>query len=117
MATVYQINKGINKPIEFKGLKAQYIIYLAVGLVVLMLLFAIFYILGLHLVICLFVIGILGSVLFLTVFRLSHKFGEHGLLKYLAKRRIPKFLKSSSRTTFLKLKSVCRKEVADGKSN
>ncbi|MBC7536286.1 MAG: DUF4133 domain-containing protein, partial [Ferruginibacter sp.] len=22
--SVYQINKGINKPIEFKGLKAQY---------------------------------------------------------------------------------------------
>ena len=33
MATVYYINKGINKPIVFKGLKAQYIGYLAVGLV------------------------------------------------------------------------------------
>jgi len=28
MSSVYKINKGINKPIEFKGLKAQYIAYL-----------------------------------------------------------------------------------------
>jgi hypothetical protein len=42
MATsVYQINKGINKPIEFKGLKAQYIWYLCGGLVALLILFAI----------------------------------------------------------------------------
>lgn len=32
--SVYQINKGINKPIEFKGLKAQYIWYLGGGLVI-----------------------------------------------------------------------------------
>ena len=39
--SVYQINKGINKPIEFKGLKAQYIWYLGGGLVALLILFAI----------------------------------------------------------------------------
>ena len=44
---VYQINKGINKPIEFKGLKAQYIGYLAGGLVGLLILFAVMYISGL----------------------------------------------------------------------
>ncbi len=26
MSSVYQINKGINKPVEFRGLKAQYIV-------------------------------------------------------------------------------------------
>jgi hypothetical protein len=36
MASVYQINKGVGKPIVFRGLKAQYIAYLAVGLVVLL---------------------------------------------------------------------------------
>ncbi|HMT97439.1 MAG TPA: DUF4133 domain-containing protein, partial [Ferruginibacter sp.] len=30
--SVYQINKGINRSIEFKGLKAQYIWYLGGGL-------------------------------------------------------------------------------------
>ena len=34
----YTINKGINAPLVFKGLKAQYIAYLAVGLVVLLVL-------------------------------------------------------------------------------
>ncbi|MDB5129720.1 DUF4133 domain-containing protein, partial [Mucilaginibacter sp.] len=37
----YQINKGINRPIEFKGLKAQYIGYLGSGLVALLILFAV----------------------------------------------------------------------------
>ncbi|MBA4198951.1 MAG: hypothetical protein C0459_15510, partial [Chitinophaga sp.] len=45
--SVYQINKGINRSIEFKGLKAQYIWYLGGGLVVLLILFAILYISGL----------------------------------------------------------------------
>ena len=36
--------KGINKPLEFKGLKAQYIWYLGGGLVALLILFAIMYI-------------------------------------------------------------------------
>jgi hypothetical protein len=45
MATsVYRINKGINKPIEFKGLKAQYIGYLAAGLVLPLVMFAVMYI-------------------------------------------------------------------------
>ncbi|TKB99162.1 DUF4133 domain-containing protein [Pedobacter cryophilus] len=114
MATVYQINKGINKPIEFKGLKAQYIMYLGIGLVVLLLLFAIMYMLGVHLLICLMIAGILGSALFLLTFRLSHQYGEHGLLKFLAKRKIPTFLKSSSRQLFIQL---TRKEVCNVKSN
>ncbi|HEU4791365.1 MAG TPA: DUF4133 domain-containing protein, partial [Flavobacterium sp.] len=42
--SVYQINKGINQSIEFKGLKAQYIWYLGGGVVVLMILFAVMYI-------------------------------------------------------------------------
>jgi hypothetical protein len=57
MATVYHINKGINKPIVFKGLKAQYIAYLAVALVLLLILFAILYICGLSMYIILPVIG------------------------------------------------------------
>lgn len=114
MATVYQINKGINKPIEFKGLKAQYIMYLGIGLVVLLLMFAIIYILGVNLLICLMIIGVLGTALFLLTFRLSNQFGEHGLLKFLAKRKIPRYLKSNSRQLFIQLN---RKEVNHVKSN
>ena len=44
--SVYKINKGINNPIVFKGLKGQYIGYLAIGLLVLLVLFAILYVIG-----------------------------------------------------------------------
>lgn len=111
MATVYQINKGINKPIEFKGLKAQYIFYLGIGLVFLLLLFAGFYTLGVHLFFCVTLVGILGTILFTMVYRMSHQFGQYGMLKYLAKRKIPDYLKSSSRKVFTDLN---RMEVGHG---
>lgn len=104
MTTIYQINKGVSKPIVFKGLKAQYIAYLAIGLVLLLLSFAILYISGLSLMIVLPLIALLGSVLFIATFRLSHRFGEHGLMKYLAKRRLPNYIRFSSRRIFTKLK-------------
>lgn len=104
MATIYQINKGVSKPIVFKGLKAQYIAYLAIGLVLLLLSFAILYISGLNLMIVLPLIGLLGSILFITTFRLSHRFGEHGLMKYIAKKSLPKYIRFSSRRIFTRLK-------------
>ena len=104
MATIYQINKGVSKPIVFKGLKAQYIAYLAIGLVLLLLSFAILYISGLSLLIVLPLIGSLGSTLFITTFRLSHRFGEHGLMKYIAKKGLPKYIRFSSRRIFTGLK-------------
>lgn len=101
---LYQINKGINKPIEFKGLKAQYIGYLAAGLVVLLIGFAIMYLLKVPVTICLLVIGALGSLLFYQVFKLSHLYGQHGLMKKNAKRYLPKYLVFSTRRIFLQLK-------------
>lgn len=103
MSSIYQINKGINKPIEFKGLRAQYIGYLAVGLVLLLIGFAVLYISGLSLFIILPVILGLGSALFFAVFRLSHRFGQYGLLKYFARRSLPRYLKFNSRKIFTAL--------------
>ncbi|MDQ0966854.1 hypothetical protein QFZ20_002257 [Flavobacterium sp. W4I14] len=104
MATVYHINKGVSKPIVFKGLKAQYIAYLAIGLILLLLSFAILYISGLSLFVVLPVILLLGSTLFMVTFRLSHRFGEHGLMKFIAKKGLPKYLRFSSRRIFTALK-------------
>lgn len=103
MASVYNINKGINRPIEFKGLKAQYIAYLAIGLIGLLILFALLYIIGVNMFICLGLIATLGTGLFMFVYRMSDKYGQHGLLKKMASRSIPVFLKVSSRNVFLKL--------------
>ncbi len=66
--SVYSINKAINKPVEFKGLKAQYIWYLAGGLVLLLIFFAILYICGINAFICLGLIALLGAGLFMQVF-------------------------------------------------
>lgn len=101
MSSVYKINKGINKPIEFKGLKAQYIAYLAAGLIALLILFAVLYIAGVNMFVCLALTAILGTALFMTVYRLSDKYGEHGLIKKLARRSIPYFIKVSSRKPFI----------------
>lgn len=104
MNSVYQINKGINKPIEFKGLKAQYIGYLGIGVVLLLIIFAVLYISGINMFVCLGLILILGTLLFMGTYRLSDTYGQHGLLKKLAKRNIPVYLKTSSRRIFLYLK-------------
>jgi hypothetical protein len=58
---IYKINKGINKPIEFKGLKAQYIWYLGGGLVMLLILFAVLYIIGVNPFICVGLILVFGG--------------------------------------------------------
>ena len=102
--SVYQINKGINKPIEFKGLKAQYIWYLGGGLLALLILFAVMYICGVNTFVCLAIIIIAGTALFMHVYKLSHKYGQYGMMKTLAKRSIPKSVKSNTRKIFLDLK-------------
>ena len=103
MASVYHINKGINKPIEFKGLKAQYIWYLGGGLVALLIFFAVLYIAGVNIFICVGVIGISGSGLFLYVYYLSGKYGEHGLMKKVARKAVPKVIKMNSNKRLTKV--------------
>lgn len=101
---IYKINKGINKPIEFKGLKAQYIGYLGGGLVILLIAFALLYLSGIPVILCLIIISAGTSGLLYQVTRLSKKYGEHGLMKAAAKRFLPTYLKFSNRTLFTGLK-------------
>ena|ERR1700748_3638726 len=89
MAINYEINKGVNRPIEFRGLKAQYIYVLAIGLAVLLVGFSIMYIAGVPVYLCVPVIVLAGSGLFMGVYRYSHKYGEHGLMKAIAFRQVP----------------------------
>jgi hypothetical protein len=104
MATsVYNINKGINRPIEFKGLKAQYIGYLGAGLVVLLVLFSILYIIGVNMFICLGLIIVLGTLLFVFVYKISNQYGQYGLMKKAARRSVPSNLLCVSRRLFISL--------------
>jgi hypothetical protein len=98
--SVYQINKGINQSIEFKGLKAQYIWYLGGGIIVLLFLFSAMYIIGLPSFICIGIIGGLGTLLIMKVYKMSHKYGEHGMMKALAKKQVPKAVRTQSRKIF-----------------
>ncbi|RZM22411.1 MAG: DUF4133 domain-containing protein [Pedobacter sp.] len=104
MASIYQINKGVSKPIMFKGLKSQYIAYLAIGLLSLLLFFAVGYVAGLSVFLLVPAIIVLGTAVFFVIFRLSHRFGEHGLMKFFAKRSLPHHLKFRSRRLFTHLK-------------
>ena len=101
--SVYKINKGINKPIEFKGLKAQYIGYLGVGVILLLIIFAVLYISGLNMFVCLALIAMLGTVMFMGIYKLSDTYGQHGLLKKLAMRSVPESLTGKTRKIFIQL--------------
>jgi hypothetical protein len=103
MNSVYSINKGVNKSLEFKGIKAQYIIYLAVGLVLLLMLFAIMYIIGIPIFISLPLIAISGFLLFTKVTTYSRKYGQHGLMKSTAYKKVPRAVTCHTRNVFLHL--------------
>ncbi|MES2107932.1 MAG: DUF4133 domain-containing protein [Bacteroidota bacterium] len=98
--SIYNINKGINKSIEFRGLRAQYIWYFG-GLVIgLLILFAALYITGVNTWVCMILTGGAAAGGTIKIFALSHQYGEHGLMKAMAKKRRPKVLKSYTRRNF-----------------
>lgn len=105
MSSVYAINKGINKPIEFKGLKAQYIWYLGGGLVILLIFFSILYLCGVNMYLCLFIIIVMTTFLFMKVYSMSNKYGEYGLLKKAAKKALPTYIRCNSKKIFKMLKA------------
>ena len=67
----YEINKGAGNPLEFKGLKSQYLFIFAGGLVAVLLVVVILYIAGVNQWICI-PFGLLsGSLLVWLTFRLN----------------------------------------------
>lgn len=95
---IYNINKGIGRTVEFKGLKAQYLFIFAGGLLGVLILVMILYIANANSYICL-LIGIVGASLIIwQTFSLNGKYGEYGLMKLGAKKRHPKYI-------------ICRKPV------
>ncbi|WP_119789602.1 DUF4133 domain-containing protein [Flavobacterium anhuiense] len=101
MSSVYQINKGINQSIEFKGLKAQYIWYLGGGVVALMIVFAVLFIIGIPSLLCVALIGTAGTVMIIKIYKMSRQYGEHGMMKALASKQVPKSVRVRSRGIFI----------------
>ena len=94
----YNINKGIGRTVEFKGLKAPYLFIFAGGLRGTLILVMILYMIGVNSYICLF-LGVGGASLIVwQTFSLNRKYGEHGLMKIAANKRHPRYI-------------ICRKAV------
>jgi len=88
----YNINKGIGRTVEFRGLKAQYLFIFSGGLLGILLLVMVMYMAGLHPYICL-IFGIGGaSLLIWKTFSLNRKYGAHGLMKLAAKKKHPRYI-------------------------
>jgi len=98
----YSINKGVNRSIVFKGMVAQYIWYMGAGMFVLLVLYAAMYVAGVNTFISLAITVCLGAAMIMWIYHLSSSYGEHGLTKALARRSIPKVVKSRSRRLFSK---------------
>lgn len=106
----YNINKGIGKSVEFKGLKAQYLFIFAAGLLAVFVVFVIMYMAGIDQWVCIGFGVISASVLVWTTFNLNRKYGEHGLMKLMAARQHPRYL--INRKTPRRLFKRKRKEAA-----
>jgi hypothetical protein len=88
----YKINKGINKPVEFNGLKAQYLVYFFFGMLGAFFAFTTLYILGLHLYGCVFFAIGAASLLTYFIFKWNRVYGEFGLMKRSAAGKRPDYL-------------------------
>ena len=86
----YNINKGIGRTVEFKGLKAQYLFIFAGGLLGMLILVMILYMAGVNSYICLFLGAGGASLIVWQTFSLNRKYGEHGLMKLGAARMRPR---------------------------
>jgi Domain of unknown function (DUF4133) len=96
--TIFNINKGIGRTVEFKGLKAQYLFIFAGGLLSILILTMILYMAGVHPYGCLTIGAGGASLIIWQTFTLNRKYGEHGLMKIGAKSKHPKYI-------------ICRKPI------
>ena len=88
----WEINKGVGRTVEFKGLKAQYLFLFAGGLLAVFFLVVILYLCGVSQIACL-VIGIVGATLVVwPTFAMNRKYGQYGLMKKGAVRLAPRYL-------------------------
>ena len=88
----YDVNKGVGKQVEFKGLTAMYLFILAGGLAAVLLAVVVLYLAGAGQWTCILGGIFAGGLLAWGVFRLNARFGEHGLMKMLAEKRHPRCL-------------------------
>jgi len=104
MLTTYMVNRAIDKPIEFRGLKGQYILYAGCILVSDILLFAILYICRVDSWICVLLSFGIGSGGVTILYRTCKKYGPNGWTKKKAAGKLPSSIRCESRAIFTQLK-------------
>jgi hypothetical protein len=102
----FTVNKGINKPVEFQGLKSQYLFIFAGGLLGIIILFMVMYMSGVPQTVCIGFAVITAPLLIWQTFSLNKKYGTHGLMKLQSVKRYPRRL--INRRRVLKLLSRTR---------
>jgi len=97
----FPVNRGIGKPAEFQGLKAQYLFIFAGGLLGLFVVFVVMYMVGINQWVCIAFGVVTALILVYGTFHLNRMYGEHGLMKVQARRNHPRFV--ISRQNFSRL--------------
>lgn len=86
----YNINKGIGKDVEFRGLTAQYLFLFAGGLLAVFILFVVLYLAGAGELPCIAFGVVAGTGIVWLTFHLNTKYGKNGLMKLAARRSRPR---------------------------
>ena len=104
----FEINKGVGREVEFKGLRAQYLFIFAFGLLAVFVVFVIMYMAGIDQWVCIGFGVVSASMLVWATFRMNAKYGEWGLMKLHALRSHPRYI--INRRKFLRLISPTSKK-------
>lgn len=87
-----EINKGIGRNVEFKGLESQYLFIFCGGLLAVFVVFVILYMAGVNQWVCIGFGVAAATLLVWLTFRLNARYGTHGLMKAAARRRHPRYV-------------------------
>lgn len=98
---MFEINKGVGRGVEFKGLKAQYLFIFAGGLLGMFILVVVLYLAGVGQLLCIAIGGAGATVLVWKTFDLNKKYGQHGLMKAAARKNHPRYLINRKRVRSL----------------
>ena len=105
----WEINKGIGRTVEFKGLKVQYLFLFPGGLLAAFIHVVVLYLCGVSQIACL-VIGVVGATLVVwQTFAMNRKYGQYGLMKKGVVRMHPRYL-VNRRATYHLIRNLNRKK-------
>lgn len=90
----FEINRGIGRNVEFKGLESQYLFVFAAGLLAVFVVFVVMYMAGVNQWVCISFGVSAATLLVWLTFRLNEKYGTHGMMKAAARKRHPRYILS-----------------------